>query len=100
RYPPHIHSVPTRRSSDLNANLDEYVIIREKNFFDTQKESRGPLHMLFNPPYGERLDIHMEEFYASIGDTLKKGYPNTHAWFITADRKSTRLNSSHVKISY
>jgi putative N6-adenine-specific DNA methylase len=27
--------------------------------------------MVFNPPYDERLDIHMEEFI-KIGDTLKK----------------------------
>jgi putative N6-adenine-specific DNA methylase len=28
--------------------------------------------MVFNPPYDERLDIHMEEFYKNIGDTLKR----------------------------
>jgi putative N6-adenine-specific DNA methylase len=28
--------------------------------------------MVFNPPYDERLDIHMEEFYKNIGDTLKE----------------------------
>jgi putative N6-adenine-specific DNA methylase len=39
--------------------------------------------MVFNPPYDERLDIHMEEFYKNIGDTLKKNYPGTNAWFIT-----------------
>ncbi len=68
-----------------NANLDEYVTVRERNFFETQKQVRGPLHMVFNPPYGERLDIDMERFYASVGDTLKKGYPNTQAWFITSN---------------
>ncbi|OJR83532.1 RNA methyltransferase, partial [Escherichia coli] len=40
-----------------NANLDEYIEIKTANFFDTQKETEGPLHMVFNPPYGERLDI-------------------------------------------
>ena len=54
-----------------NANLDEYVKISERNFFDTEKETRGPLHMVFNPPYGERLDIEMERFYREIGDTLE-----------------------------
>jgi putative N6-adenine-specific DNA methylase len=39
-----------------NANLEEYITIDEKNFFDTQKTTNGPLHMVFNPPYGERLD--------------------------------------------
>jgi putative N6-adenine-specific DNA methylase len=74
-----------------NANLDEYVRIQEKNFFDTQKETSGPLHMLFNPPYGERLDIEMERFYREIGDTLKQSYPGTNAWFITANLEALKF---------
>lgn len=73
-----------------NANLDDYVTISERNFFDTQKETRGPLHMLFNPPYGERLDIEMERFYREIGDTLKNSYPGTDAWFITANLEALK----------
>lgn len=74
-----------------NANLDEYITISEKNFFDTEKESKGPLHMVFNPPYGERLDIEMERFYKSIGDTLKQNYPGTNAWFITANLEALKF---------
>jgi len=68
-----------------NANLEDYIKISERNFFETEKENKGPLHMVFNPPYGERLDIHLERFYREIGDTLKQSYPNTNAWFITAN---------------
>ena len=74
-----------------NANLEEYITIEQRNFFDSDKESQGPLHMVFNPPYGERLDIDDEEFYASIGDTLKKGYPATNAWFITANLEALKF---------
>jgi len=74
-----------------NANLDEYVTIAEKNFFDTEKMSQGPLHMVFNPPYGERLDIEMERFYKDIGDTLKQSYPGTNAWFITANLEALKF---------
>nr|WP_294939134.1 THUMP domain-containing protein [uncultured Flavobacterium sp.] len=74
-----------------NANLDEYVKILERNFFDTEKETRGPLHMVFNPPYGERLDIEMERFYREIGDTLKQSYPGTNAWFITANLEALKF---------
>ena len=73
-----------------NANLDEYIKISERNFFDTEKENQGPLHMVFNPPYGERLDIHLERFYREIGDTLKQSYPNTNAWFITANLEALK----------
>ncbi|MNJ94936.1 Ribosomal RNA large subunit methyltransferase L [compost metagenome] len=74
-----------------NANLDEYVTISQEDFFRTEKETRGPLHMVFNPPYGERLDIDMENFYQDIGDTLKKSYPGTHAWFITANLEALKF---------
>lgn len=68
-----------------NANLEEYIHIETANFFDSTKETEGPLHMVFNPPYGERLDIDLERFYREIGDTLKQGYPGTEAWFITGN---------------
>jgi len=73
-----------------NANLDEFVTVLQEDFFKTEKETRGPLHMVFNPPYGERLDIHLERFYREIGDTLKQGYPNTNAWFITGNLEALK----------
>lgn len=68
-----------------NANLNDYIIIDDKDFFKTEKLTDGKLHMVFNPPYGERLNIEMESFYKQIGDTLKQSYPGTDAWFITAN---------------
>jgi putative N6-adenine-specific DNA methylase len=73
-----------------NANLDEYITIRQEDFFTTEKETRGPLHMVFNPPYGERLDVDLERFYREIGDTLKQGYPGTNSWFITANLEALK----------
>lgn len=74
-----------------NANLEEYIKISNENFFDSEKESEGPLHMVFNPPYGERLDINLERFYREIGDTLKQKYPNTNAWFITGNLEALKF---------
>ena len=48
------------------------------------------MHMVFNPPYGERLEVNMEDFYAKIGATLKHGYPNTIAWFITSNLEALK----------
>ena len=73
-----------------NAHLDEFVIIKHEDFFKTQKGGEEKLHMVFNPPYGERLDIEMESFYKAIGDTLKQGYPNTDAWFITSNLEAIK----------
>ncbi|MFY8186595.1 MAG: THUMP domain-containing class I SAM-dependent RNA methyltransferase [Flavobacterium sp.] len=74
-----------------NANLDDYIKIEKANFFETKKETQGPLHIVFNPPYGERLEIDMERFYTEIGDTFKQNYPNTNAWFITANLEALKF---------
>ena len=74
-----------------NANLSEYIDVAERNFFETQKETQGPLHMVFNPPYGERLDIQLERFYREVGDTLKQNYPGTNAWFITGNLEALKF---------
>ena len=73
-----------------NAHLEEFIDIKHEDFFKTQKGGEEKLHMVFNPPYGERLDLNMEEFYANIGNTLKHGYPNTEAWFITANLEALK----------
>ncbi|CAM3883062.1 class I SAM-dependent RNA methyltransferase [Flavobacterium cucumis] len=84
-------AVTKAKDNVRNANLDEYITITNENFFDSKKETEGPLHMVFNPPYGERLDIDMERFYREIGDTLKQNYPNTNAWFITANLEALKF---------
>ncbi|SNR36365.1 THUMP domain-containing class I SAM-dependent RNA methyltransferase [Lutibacter flavus] len=68
-----------------NANLSEFIGIHHVNFFNSMKEVFGQTTILFNPPYGERLDIDMQEFYKKIGDTLKGGYPDSTVWFITSN---------------
>lgn len=68
-----------------NAHLEEFIDVTQENFFNTEKETEGKTIVLFNPPYGERLEIDVPIFYKEIGNTLKQGYPNTDAWLITSD---------------
>ena len=68
-----------------NANLEEFIKLEQENFFNTEKELEGKTIVLFNPPYGERLEIDVPIFYKEIGNTLKHGYPDTDAWLITSD---------------
>lgn len=69
-----------------NTNLLDYVEVFQKDFFQTEKiYKEKPLHIVFNPPYNERLPIDVVKMYESIGDTLKKHYPNTNVWFITSN---------------
>ena len=84
-------AVQKAKENIKKANLDEYISIEEGNFFDSEKNNEGKLHVVFNPPYDERLNIQMEDFYKNIGDTLKKNYPNTNAWFITANLEALKF---------
>ena len=69
-----------------NANLSDYIKIYQRDFFGTEKEDKDkPLHIVFNPPYNERLVSDTEQLYGSIGSTLKHHYPQSEAWFITAN---------------
>ncbi|AJR03959.1 THUMP domain-containing class I SAM-dependent RNA methyltransferase [Siansivirga zeaxanthinifaciens] len=78
-------AVTKAKDNVKNAQLDDFIEIKHEDFFKTQKGGDNKLHMVFNPPYGERLNIDMEMFYKNIGDTLKQNYPNTDAWFITSN---------------
>ncbi|MDC1266176.1 THUMP domain-containing protein [Flavobacteriaceae bacterium] len=73
-----------------NAKLEDFIYIKHEDFFKTQKGGEEHLHMVFNPPYGERLDIEMETFYSSIGSTLKHKYPGTHAWMISSNLEALK----------
>lgn len=72
------------------ANLSEYINIERKDFFRTEKPTEGPLHMVFNPPYGERLNIDIPEFYGKLGTTLKHGYPGSDVWMITSNLEALK----------
>jgi putative N6-adenine-specific DNA methylase len=84
-------AVEKAKDNIKNANLEEYVTIKQADFFQSEKEVEGPLHICFNPPYGERLNIEMERFYREIGDTMKQNYPGTNAWFITANLEALKF---------
>ena len=73
-----------------NANLEEFVDIDQDNFFFTKKEAEGPLHIVTNPPYGERLVGDINEIYKQLGDTLKQRYTNTQAWVITSNLEAMK----------
>ena len=69
----------------VSANLEEFIGVHHVNFFNSKKEVFGKTTILFNPPYGERLNVELAEFYKKIGDTLKLNYPDSTAWLITSN---------------
>ncbi|WP_029034932.1 THUMP domain-containing class I SAM-dependent RNA methyltransferase [Salinimicrobium terrae] len=83
-------AVQKAKDNVQNANLAEFISVEHQDFFKTEKQTERHLHMVFNPPYGERLTIDMPEFYKAIGDTLKQSYPGTYAWFITSNLEAIK----------
>ena len=74
----------------INSGFENIIQVAENNFFETKKNNDEFLHVLFNPPYCERLKIDIQSFYKQIGDTLKTNYSNSHAWFITSSLEALK----------
>lgn len=69
-----------------HANLGDFIKLKNLDFFHSQKQTEGPLYLIFNPPYDERITIRdIRNFYRKIGDTLKQGYPGSQAWILTSN---------------
>src|SRR5690606_40960907 len=93
--PRHVHSFPTRRSSDLGM----LEISMSSTVNTNSLANRGNFKLL---PGGSRWGfvdysipenpLHGFNFTNSMNPEPRSPYPG--------DRKSTRLNSSHVEISY
>src|SRR5690606_41280482 len=92
----HLHSFPTRRSSDLAINAQQADLLH----LYQQAASGQRMVTPADDPLGAAQAVNLSqsqslnERYAANRDVLKMNLGNEE------DRKSTRLNSSHVKISY
>jgi putative N6-adenine-specific DNA methylase len=83
-------SVKKARLNIDQAMLEDFIEVKQQDFFKSKKETEGPLHIFFNPPYNERIQIETEVFYQHIGTTLKHGYPNSKAWLITSNAEALK----------
>src|SRR5690606_41930065 len=94
--PSPLHSIPTRRSSDLDLSRADCIAWMEKHGYPRPPRSACvycPFHsdaewllLKRNDPEGFAEAVEVERRLQSAANRV--------------DRKSTRLNSSHVKISY
>ena len=83
-YDIHYPTVKKARINTQNALFDDVIDIQTADFFETEKPD-GPTLVMFNPPYGERIEANIPELYGKIGDTLKQSYSGADAWLITSD---------------
>ncbi len=74
-----------------NSGLEDFIQVNRANFFNSQKMGDTPLHLLTNPPYGERLNGDMNTLYRKFGDALKRSYPNTEAWIISSNFEAIKF---------
>lgn len=80
------YSVKKAKENVVSANLSDFIELQTQDFFGSEKPNDRPLHLVFNPPYDERISVRdIEEFYGNIGNTLKRGYPGSQAWMITSN---------------
>lgn len=68
-----------------SANLNSNIKVFQKDFFDSKKQGTDSLHIVTNPPYGERLKGDINSLYSKIGDSLKLSFFNTSFWFISSN---------------
>ncbi|HET8804642.1 MAG TPA: THUMP domain-containing protein [Aequorivita sp.] len=79
-----------------SANLQEFIEVKQQDFFESEKDNDKPLFIVFNPPYDERISVSdVENFYSSIGNTLKRGYPGTQAWMVTSNMEALKFVGLH-----
>lgn len=72
------------------AGLEDFIGLSRQDFFHSRRPEEGAWILLFNPPYGQRLEVDEREFYKRIGDTLKTSYPDTVAWMITGSKEGLK----------
>ena len=82
-------SLRSCRSNINNALMRDEVKVKMEDFFESTVEQGT--HVVFNPPYGERLSIGINEFYQKIGDTLKHNYKGCSVWLISSDIENLKM---------
>jgi len=68
-----------------NAEVTQWVSFEQIDFFQRKMSTVEGLHILTNPPYGERLDGNINALYQSIGDTFKQSFTKADAWLISSN---------------
>ena len=77
------------RKNIENALMFENIKVKNEDFFETKINENT--FIIFNPPYGERIELGINEFYKKIGDSLKINYKNCIAWLISSDIDNLKM---------
>lgn len=82
------------------ARLSDFIRLSNRAISDS-KPYRTPAYLIFNPPYGERMEIEdIESFYHEIGDALKKNYTDCTAFLISSNLPAIKNIGLHASKKY
>src|SRR5439155_22804620 len=93
-----LHSFPTRRSSDLYSGPRFHEEMRDLGLTDLFESTVVSCEIGYMKPHPRIFQYALKSLGAAAEETAMVG-DSLHA-DVEGDRKSTRLNSSHVAISY
>tara|TARA_B100001540_G_scaffold304481_1_gene314269 strand:+ start:864 stop:2018 length:1155 start_codon:yes stop_codon:yes gene_type:complete len=82
-------SLRSCRANVNNALMRDDIKVKMEDFFESKVQANT--HVVFNPPYGERMQIGVNEFYEKIGDTLKHNYQGCSVWLISSDIENLKM---------
>ena len=82
-------AVRISRENIDNALFYENIKVTKSDFFET--EIAPETFVIFNPPYGERIDLGVNDFYEKVGTTLKHKYQGCSIWLISSDIENMKF---------
>jgi len=82
-------AVRMTRENIENALMFENIKVKNEDFFETKISPNT--FVLFNPPYGERIELGMNEFYEKVGNSLKNNYQDCDVWLISSDIENLKM---------
>ena len=83
-------SIRKAEANIKDSMLDDIIEVHRMNFIKKPYLFENKGLVLFNPPYGERLGVDVNELYCQIGDTFKKYYVGCSAWLIASDMEAVK----------
>ena len=82
-------AVRISRENIDNALMYDNIKVTKTDFFET--EVAPGTFVMFNPPYGERIELGVNDFYEKVGTTLKHKYEGCGIWIISSDIENMKF---------
>ena len=82
-------AVRISRENIENSLMFDNIKVTNSDFFET--EIAPGTFVMFNPPYGERMDLEINDFYEKVGTTLKHKYQGCSIWLISSDIENMKF---------